>query len=148
MNSNLLTIRAVGAELANRLWRRVLILAIIISALLIGLVILLETTVSVWWLLLGFPVIIAVSVALGILFISKQIIRTVSPVKSTEQRQATKQFVDKLQSVSEVFGTPKFMILYNVIRDIAAPRKDGYVATMINNSTSLTSDFKQLSKLF
>lgn len=148
MNSNLLTIRAVGAELANRLWLRVLILAIIISALLIGLVILLQTTVSVWWLLLGFPVIIAISVALGVLFISKQIIRTVSPVKSAEQRQATKQFVDKMQAVSEVFGTPKFMILYNVIRDIAAPRKDGYVATMINNSTSLTSDFKKISRLF
>lgn len=147
MNSNLLTIRAVGANLAGRLWLRSLMLAAVISILLIALVAYLQT-LSVWWLLLGFPVVIAISVAIGVLFITRQIIKTVSPVKTTEQRRATKQFVDKLQSVSDALSTPKFMILFYVIRDIASPKKDGYVASLINSSTTLASDFKNISKLF
>ena len=148
MNSTLLTIRAVGAEFANRLWFRSMILATVVMVLLVALVVWLQASVSTWWILLGFPVVILISVAIGVLFITKQIIRTVSPIKTKGQRTATKQFVDKLQAVSDTISTPKFIILFHVLRDIVSPRKNGYVDTVITNSTALTSDFKKLSKLF
>lgn len=148
MNASLRTIRAIGAEFASRLWLPAFVLACIISMLVIGLAVYLQISVSPWWVILSFISIILASAAIGFLLIVKQIIRTVSPVKTEQQRTATKQFVDKLQEVSDVLSTPKLVILFQVVRDIVAPRKDGYVATMIHNSTSLTSDLKQLSRLF
>lgn len=147
MKSSLLTIRAIGAEFANRVWLPTLLIALALAAVLVGLWIWL-TTYSAWWWLLGFPIVIILSVALGVLVITKLVIRYVRPSQDTTQKHAVKQFVDKLQRVSDVVQTPKFVLLFQIVRDIASPKADGFIGTISSDSSTLKKDFKELQKLF
>lgn len=92
--------------------------------------------------------VIVVSVVGGLLFMAWQIIKTVSAAKTSQQIKATKAFVDKLQAVSNAINTPKIFIFFYVLRDVVSPKKGGYVDSLVNNSTSLHTDFKRLTELF
>ena len=148
MKPTLLTIRAIGAEFANQLWLPVVLLASGIGILLIALVWWLSVAVSSWWLLLGFPVVIALSVAAALLTVFKFVIRFISPVTTKQQRLATKGFVDKLSQIAEVAGTPKFILLFQIVRDIAAPKENGLIGDLVTNTSSLKGDFQKLRTLF
>lgn len=147
MKSSLLTIRSVGAEFANRLFYPVVLAGSGIAILSIALIVWL-TSLSQWWWLLGIPFIMAVSVGIGVFAIVKLVIKSVTPAQSTTQKKATKDFVDKLQRVSDAAQTPKFIILFRVVRDIAAPTENGFVGELAKDTTSLQRDFKELNRLF
>jgi hypothetical protein len=106
------------------------------------------TTFSEWWWLLVALLIIAVSVVIGVLVIVKLIIRSVRPSLSHMQKRQTKAFVDKLQRLSEAAQTPKFILLFQIVRDIAAPRENGFIASISTDTKSLKSDFIALAKTF
>lgn len=148
MKPSLLAIRAIGSEFANRLWLPVVIIAAIIAVLLIALVWWLVSSVSGWWILLAIPVTIALSVAAVLLTIFKLVIRYVAPVQTKAQRHDVKQFVDKLQSVSDAVQTPKVVLLFQIVRDIAAPRENGFIGSLMTNSGSLKGDFTKLRRSF
>ena len=141
-----LTIRAIGSQLAMRLY----LPAVLTIAILIALVIaggLWLTTLNDWWWLLFFPITVLVSVAIGIAAVVFFLIRYVRPDQTKAQKRAVGQFVDKLQGVVDVAGTPKFIILFRVIRSIAAPSKDTYLADIAKNK-QLGSDFRELQRMF
>jgi uncharacterized membrane protein len=144
---SILAIRSIGAEFANRIYTIVAVAACIISAGLLGLSIWL-TTFSGWWWVLVSLLIIAVSVVVGILGIVKLIIRYVRPAQSPLQKKQTKAFVDKLQRLSEVAQTPKFILLFQIVRDIATPRENGFIASLGNNTSSLKHEFVALVQTF
>ena len=148
MKPSLLTIRAVGSEFANRLWLPIVIIAVIISVILIGLVWWLSVNVSGWWILLAIPVSILLSVAFVVLTVFKLVIRYVAPPQNKQQRQRVRAFVDKLQSVSDAVQTPKSVLLFYIVRDIAAPRDNGFVTTLTSNSSALKGDFTKLRQTF
>ncbi len=147
MNPTITVIRCIGAEFARRLYYPVTIISTVVCGLLVTGVILLAT-LSQWWLLLLIPVVILICVIFGVLFITWLIIRTVRPVQTKIQRLAVKAFVDKLQRVSDAVQTPKFILLYRIVRDIAAPRKDGFIGSMADDTVSLKRDFRELQQLF
>lgn len=148
MKASLLTIRAIGAEFAKRLWFPVVIVVSIVTVLLIGLIWWISAAMSVWWWLLAIPVIFLASVALVILTVFKLLIRYVSPQQSQTQRQLTAACVNTLEAVSETAQTPKVVLLFLIIRDIAAPRDDGYVASLIDRAGSMRGDFIKLKRSF
>lgn len=148
MKPSLLTIRAIGSEFANRLWLPIIIIAAIISIVLIGLVWWLSVSVSGWWILLAIPVSVLLSVAFVVLTVFKLVIRYVAPPQNKQQKQQVVEFVDKLQSVSDAVQTPKIVLLFYVVRDIAAPRENGFVATLTTNSSTLKGDFTKLKRSF
>ncbi|HMI09131.1 MAG TPA: hypothetical protein VK497_01895 [Candidatus Saccharimonadales bacterium] len=147
MKPSILAIRSIGAEFANRVYLIVAIVAGIISAGLLGLSIWL-TTFSDWWWLLVAILIIVVSVVVGVLVIVKLIIRSVRPSLSHLQKKQTKAFVDKLQRLSETAQTPKFILLFQIVRDIAAPRENGFIASISNDTNSLKHEFVALVQTF
>lgn len=147
MKSQLLAIRSIGAEFANRVFYPVLVTAIIITVASISLISWLATT-NQWWLLLSIPTIIAACVGISVLTIAKFIIRTVTPIQSVVQKKATKTFVDKLQRLADVTQTPKYILLFQIVRDIAAPRENGFIGTLAGDTTSLKGDYVQLIRLF
>lgn len=147
MSPTITAIRAIGAEFAARLFLPVVITCAVLSVVLIVSVFWLAT-LSQWWLLLLVPVMILVSVMIGVLGISWLVVRSVRPPQAKQQRRAVKAFVDKLQRVSDAVQTPKVVLLFRIIRDIAAPRKDGFIGSMTDDTTSLQRDFLQLQKLF
>ena len=148
MKATISTIRAVGAEFARRLWWPVAIGAACVSLVAIGGVWWLTSAVSSWWGLLFFPVSIAVAVATVILGVYWRTIRYISPIKTDDQRTATRQFVDQLQSAASTMQTPRVVLLFKIVRDIAAPRESGFVGSLSRTSKSLSSDFRALNNLF
>lgn len=142
-----LAIRAIGAEFANRIYMPVLFIGLAAALVLIALVIWL-TTMSAWWWLLAIPVVIIISVAIGIAVIVRLIIRYVTPTQTKTQKRAVKEFVSKLQHLSETAHTPKFLLLFRLVRDIAAPRENGYIGGLANDTFSLKKDFSAISKTF
>lgn len=147
MTSSLLAIRAIGAEFANRIYFFVAITIGGVSAILLALSIWLTTYSSWWWLLVA-AFIIGTSVVVGVLIIIKLVIKSVSPPLSKTQKRQTKTFVDTLQRLSEVSQTPKFILLFQIVRDIAAPRENGFIASISGDTSSLKRDFIKLSDTF
>lgn len=147
MKPSLLTIRSIGAEFANRLFYPVVIAGGIAAVLLTGLALWL-TTLSSWWWLLFIPVVMAVCIGLAVFIVVKLVIRYVTPTQTKIQKQATRQFVDKLQTVAEVTQTPKFILLFRIVRDIAAPRKSGFIGNLTTTTGSLKKDFIELKRMF
>lgn len=147
MQSSLLTLRSIGAEFANRLFYPVVLVASGIAIASTALIVWLTTT-SQWWWLLGIPFVMAVSVGVGVFVIVKLVIKSVTPIQSPTQKKATKQFVDKLQRVSDAAQTPKFILLFRVVRDIAAPSKNGFINEISSDTVSLQRDLKALNRLF
>jgi membrane protein implicated in regulation of membrane protease activity len=147
MKPSILAIRSIGAELANRIYLPVAVITCVIIGLLFALAIWL-TTLSDWWWLFFILLLIAASVVLGVLAVVKLIIRSVTPAQSKAQKKQTKAFVDKLQRLSEVAGTPKFILLFQIVRDIAAPRENGFIASISNDTSSLKHEFIELRQTF
>lgn len=147
IHPTLLAVRSIGAEFARRVYRIVALLVLVISAASMGLTAWL-TTFSQWWWLLFALLVIAVSVAFGVLFVVWRVIKSVTPYQSREQRKLVKAFVDKLQRLSETTQTSKFTLLFQIVRDIAAPRENGFIASLSNDTTSLKRDFTALSSTF
>jgi len=147
MKPSILAIRSIGAEFAKRVYVIVIILVAVISTVLVGLNIWL-TTLSGWWWLLFTLVVIAVCVAAGVLFVVGRIIHSVTPKMSRVQKALTKAFVDKLQRLSEVSQLSKFTLLFQIVRDIAAPRENGFIGSISSDTASLKRDFIALSKTF
>lgn len=141
-----LAIRAVGAEYASRLWKSSIYTTIIVSAVSIG-VLLWLTSLSTWWWLLAIPVSIGVSVAVGLLAVFRLTIRHVRPKENQTQQELVKKFVDKLETASELIGTPKFIILFRVIRSIAAPRSDSFLGDIVSTK-NLKKEFQAISQSF
>jgi MFS family permease len=147
MKPSILAIRAIGAEYANRIYFIVALLFGAASLFSIALSVWL-TTFSSWWWLLVILLIIATSIALGVLVVLKLVIRSVRPHQTGAQKKQTKEFVDKLERLSEAAQTPKFVLLFRIVRDIAAPRESGFIASISNDTTSLKHDFTDLVRKF
>lgn len=103
---------------------------------------------NAWWWLLAIPVVILISVAMGIAVIVCLIIRYVTPIQTRSQKLAVKEFVKKLQHMSETIHTPKVVLLLRLVRDIVAPRRDGFIGTLASDTFSLKSDFESIQKSF
>ncbi len=147
MKPTILTIRAVGAEFARRILYPIIIIVGSISLLLAGLGVYL-TLQNAWWGLLLFAIISAICIAIAVLTIAFMTVRTVRPLQNPIQRKAVRKFVDKLEQLSEVIGTPKFILLFRIIKDIAAPRTDGFIGSMTGVNMSMKNDYKALVRLF
>jgi hypothetical protein len=140
-------IRSIGAEFAGRIFYPIAIISAVTFAISITAVVWL-VTYSQWWLLLLVPIIMLLCIVSAVLAVMWLTVRTVTPVQSKPQKKAVKQFVDKLQRVSDAAQTPKVVLLFRIVRDIAAPRADGFIGTIASDTSSLTRDFADLQKLF
>ena len=145
-NRTFQAIRAIGSEFAARLWRFSLFVTIGICVVLAPLFTWL-ISVSAWWWALAFPLIIALSVAVALLVIFFLLIRHVRPQLSDDQSKQVGNFVDKLQRVQELSGTPRFIILFRIIRSVAAPRSEPYLKELFETK-DLHRDFVAITKTF
>ena len=147
MKDTILVIRAVGTEFARRLFLPAALIALGISIVLVAMMIWL-LTISAWWLLLAVPVFLLVIVGIILLAVTSVIIRTVAPQQTTHQRSEVKLFVDKLQTLSDVIQTPKFILLFRIVKDIVLPSKNGFIQSTSGDTLSLKKDFQALQRSF
>lgn len=147
MKSIPLVVRAVGAEFARRL-----LLPLIIAGVIVGLILHVLggwlVTQNAWWWLLESVFVLGTLLFVGLVVLARLAIRLFAPQQDGAQRKAVRSYVDKLQRVSEVIGTPKFLLLFYVVRDVFRPSSDGFIATTSNDSKTLHSDFLALLRMF
>lgn len=142
-----LAIRAISAEFAQRIFTPTIYVvggALLVS---IGISIWLVTISAWWWFLLA-PLIF-----LGVLFIfavtiAGFIIRLLQPRQTKTQRREVRSFVDALQSTSEAIQTPKFILLFRLIKDILFPTEKGLVQELSGNASTLKNGLKTLVASF
>lgn len=147
MQPYLSVIRSIGAHFANRIYVPIIFIAGIVSLVSVGFIVYLGTLHELWLLLL-IPVMVVISIAIGVLVVIKLTINAVTPPQTKAQKIAVRAFVDKLSRLSETAQTPKIVLLFRIVRDIAAPKKDGFIGTLASDTTSLKKDFTELTQLF
>ena len=143
-----LAVRAISSEFARRIYLP-LVLTVdgILFAVLVA-TIWLTIAVSPWWWLLLIPVIV---LSLVFIFVSALIgvaIHMLRPTQTKDQRKAVASLVDKLQEVSEVLQTPKFLLLFRLAKDTLLPSKEGFIGKMTSHATTLKPDFQNIIASF
>lgn len=147
MKPALLAVRSVAVEFARRLYKPVFIIVVIASVVLLAVSIWL-VTINAWWAILLVVVSLWVIIATIALVVAWVIMRVVAPSQNKSQRKLTKGFVDKLQNIAEAAGTPKFILLFQVFRDVISPRQNGFIESISSDTLSLKKDFVEIKKSF
>jgi hypothetical protein len=76
------------------------------------------------------------------------LIRSIRPAQTKKQTKQVRSFVDKIQSLADLTGTPKFVILFRIIRDMATKNTNGYIQTLYGDTASMQADFRDITRSF
>ena len=147
MNPYLQTVRAIAREFLFRIYKPIVITVAIVSAIVLGFSIWL-TSFSAWWVILVAIVALLVILAAIVLVIGWLVLKFIAPLQSKDQKRQVSSFVDKIQRLAEVTATPKFVLLFRLVKDIIEPSKEGFVASIGNDAISLKRDFNALRDTF
>lgn len=142
-----LAIRAISAEFARRIYLPVVYIG---SAVLLILVVLEAwlVTISTWWWLLLVPIVFVALLFIILAVIARVAITFLRPQQTKEQTQTVRKFVDALQKTSETIQTPKFIILFRLIKDMISPSKQSYVHEISGTASSLRTELSKVLKAF
>ncbi len=147
MQPLILATRSIAAEFFMRIFIPVLIITIVICIGLLGFSVRL-TELSAWWWILFAVLLLWTLIATVVLVILGAIIRRVTPKRTKEQTAQTKALVDKLQRLAEVTSTPRFVLLYRIVKDSLRPSERSYLVSLTNEAGSLRADFDALKQSF
>jgi len=147
INPLFLAVRAVSAEFARRIYVPVVYGGGIALFVLLSLSIWLVTMSGWWWLLLA-PVILIGLVFLTAAILVQLAIAKLRPGQTAQQKKTVRGFVDSLQKTSEAISTPKFIILFRLVKDLLMPGKGSYIDELSGTASSLRSGFKDVINLF
>lgn len=141
-------LRAVSAAYAKRIMVPVFLTFGLIIILLFVLTVYLGNEVSGWWWLLIIPAISFALLFAILCAITSFLLQKLNPPQSPDQRKAVKEFVDKLEVVTETVQTPRFLIFIYMVRDTFTGSRQGFLQQITSHSKSLKNDFERLMTLF
>ena len=147
LKPSFLAIRSIAAEFARRLYVPAVVSVAIVALLAIALAVWL-VTINEWWLILLITVCGMTFFAFMALAVAFVVIKKVTPLQSKIQKKQTKAFVDKLLRVAEVTSTPKIFLLFQVMKDVVRPSREGFISSVSNDTGSLKRDFVALKDSF
>ena len=84
---------------------------------------------------------------MAVLLIFRFLISYVRPEQTHSQKKQVAQFVHKIDYIQEFAGTPRVVILFRIIRSIAAPRSYTYLHDVFQ-AKNLRKDFMQVVDSF
>lgn len=150
MNSTILAVRAITSEYAKQLLWPVLFIGLAVYAGVIGLIWWITTMASDWWWLLAIVPTCFVIIGLGVWLIARTLILRLAPTMNAKQKSATKQFVKRLNNVTEQLGTPKFIIIYRLVKDALMRPASGktYIGEIAQEPGDMKRAFEELRGLF
>lgn len=149
MFQKLTVIRAVSQYYTLRIVRLFIILASILTVLLLSLDGVIAYHFSPWWLLLAIPILSIATVFMLICVFIRYIGLRVYATRLTKQESADiKAFIDKLSSVIEVHHLHPTMVALASIKDLVLYRELRTIKTIIENSKTLSSDYRELESKF
>lgn len=150
MSSTVKAVRAVTSQYAKDLLRPILLIGVAAYAVIMAIVIWITVAVNGWWILLGFipTVLFCVGLAVwaGVWFAARRF----SPDMNKQQKHATKEVVDKVNKVAEQLGTPKFFLIFRIVKDVLFPSKSRrtLIGDLAETPGELHRSFEALRKLF
>jgi hypothetical protein len=147
MNPTIKAIRAIGSEFALRIFKPIVIIFVVSAAVLLGVNVYL-ITLSVWWWILFVLLLLLTLLGSTIAIIIGIVIATVKPAQTKGQTTSIKSFVDKIENLRDVAGTPKPVILFRVVRDIVSKRDDSYTKRISSETLSMQSDLRDIISSF
>ncbi len=142
-----LAVRAVSAEFARRIYVPVVYGVGISLFVLIALAIWLVTMSGWWWFLLA-PLIFVALIFITAAILVQFALAFLRPQQTSEQKSTVRRFVDSLQKTSEAISTPKFVILFRLVKDLLIPGKGSYIDELSGTASSLQRGFKEVINLF
>lgn len=150
MDQTVLAIRAITSEYAKRwLWLPLALGAgvYIVLMVIIGWI---AAVASPWWWLLAIVPTFVFLIALTLWIIARVIAGRVAPVMNKRQRKAARKFIDRLDKVAEHLGTPKFVVLYRIIKDIVVRPTSSktYIGEITQEPGEMRRAFDDLKTLF
>jgi len=147
MTPLVLAIRAIATEFAQRVYTIVLIVAAAIIIVLIAVSIWL-VSMSAWWWVLVIVFIAWILLGAILLTIAGVIITMTRPLQTKDQKKLVKTFVDKLQSVSEVLQTPRFMLLFRLVKTSLNPQRYNIIKNLTEHTVGLQRDLDEIIRSF
>lgn len=147
MNPLLQTTRSLAVEFAKRLYVPIAVIVGAVLVVLLALSIWL-TTLSEWWWILTIFVIGLTLLAVGAIAVAGFILNFAAPTQTKTQKRQAKTLVDKMQHLAEVTATPKFVLFFQVVRDVIVPSQNGFIASLSDDTVSLRRDFNELKDSF
>lgn len=143
----LLAVRAISVEFAHRIYYPVSISgAAVLFVLICGSIWL--VTISAWWLFLLVPVVLGFLLFSTISIIAGLVLRLIQPSVTSEQKKDIKRFVDRIQKLAEAVGTPKFVLLFRLIKDVVFPDTSGFIGELTSHTAALKPDFDRIVDSF
>lgn len=150
MNATALVIRAVTAVYAQQLLRPILLIGLGIYAAIVALTIWLGASISWWWLLILVLPTFVLIVGLVIWILAWKLSQRLAPSMNKKQRTATKKFVSMVGRAAEHIGTPKFILIGTIIKDVIFPPQNDrtLIAEIAQTPGEMRREFEKLRKLF
>lgn len=151
MNATILAIRAITSVYAQQLLMPILWIGLGIYAFVMAIIIWIAYVASPWWLLLALMPTALIIVGVLLWAIVWGLSKRLSPPLDKKKRQATKKFVSHIGRVAEQIGTPKFVLVFRVIRDVlSAPTNSSqtFIGEIASTPGEMHRDFEKLRELF
>lgn len=143
----LLAIRAISVEFARRIFIPTVIIVGIALTAFLAVTIWLVTQSAWWWFLLT-PLMIVTFVAIILAVISWYALRFLNPKQTKEQKRTVRLFVDDLQEISEIVQTPKFILLFQLVKDTLFPSQGGLINRVSTHASSTKPSFSAIVASF
>lgn len=150
MNTTVLAIRAVTATYARHILKPVFFIGIGVYALVMALIIWISVAVDRWWLVLAIVPTFLIIVGLGAWVLVWKLSGRLSPQMNKKQRAATKKFIHHIDDVAEHIGTPRVVLVFRVLKDVAVRQKTSrtFIGEIAQKPGDMKRDFDDLRKLF
>lgn len=150
MDSTILAIRAITSLYVKRLLVPIFVIGLGIYIAVIGLIWWIAASASSWWWLLAIIPTLVIVVGLAIWTVVRVIAGRLAPPMNKRQTVATKKFIKRIDGVAEHIGTPKFVIIYRVIKDVIfRPTNDKtYIGEIASEPGEARREFDELRSMF
>jgi hypothetical protein len=150
MSSTVQAVRAVTSEYAKQLLRPLLFIGVGSYAVVMAIIGWIAYAASPWWLLLAFIPTLLFCVGLAIWIGVRVTASRIAPDMNRQQKTATRKVVKLVGSVAEQLGTPRFILIFRIIKDVVFPpsSKQTLIGELAETPGQLHRSFNELRKLF
>lgn len=142
MNSSVLAVRAIATVYAQTILKPLLFAGIVFYAAILLLIGWIAYVASPWWWLLAIVPTAIFVVALLLWLIVFTLSKRLAPKMNREQRKIARRFVGHTGKAAEHLGTPRFIFIFRVLRDLLFPPSSGN-QTFLGEVSSLPGDVKR-----
>lgn len=150
MNSTILAIRAITTVYAQTILKPLLFIGIGVYAALFALIAWIAYVASAWWwLLVIIPTIIFI-VALLLWSILFLLSKRLAPRMNREQKKIARKFVNHTAVAAEHLGTPRFILVFRILRDLVFPpvSNQSFLGEVSSLPGEVQRDFEALRRSF